>query len=434
MFVLLALQLPILNAWWRNQCIEYSIVEDPLKVCLKEVYNKSTALLLGPGYHEVLYVNRSFHSLDNTDSTIPVTLNDVLNVRSGDRVLIKGGPGAGKTRLTHRITQLWTENKVLKDCYLFPFRLRWFREKQDLDLSSALSWHLDGSMLHSLLNKTYHSNGRNMCLVLDGLDEYEPGYTDFKNFFYQLLHGQKLPNAIVLVTSRNVTSSGFESIVWSSSYHITEFSDRELSLFFDSIHIEFNMTTLIQKHENLWLMCHNPLHASLLVKTFNDEKVALADYSTRTELFTGIVRRAFERDMEKSWEPGKYPKFGDLSQLVKDPIIRSIISLAYNGSFSKPQQYSFDDSQIPAKLKWTNISLLKIEPQPGASNMEIYTFTHPSLMEFLAAVHLTTLKSKVQSKIIADHSLRYELEYVWIFFCGLTNAFASHFQELYNST
>ena len=40
----------------------------------------------------------------------------------------------------------------------------------------------------------------------------------------------------------------------------------------------------------------------------------------------------------------------------------------------------------------------------------------------------------MQSKIIADHSWRYELEYVWIFFCGLTNAFASHFQELYNST
>ena len=407
---------------------------------LKEIYNGSSNLL-GPGYHDVPYVNISIlPALDQQSGncrsgyvcTSPISLDRILSATDGDRILIMGGPGAGKTRLTHRITELWTVGSVLSDCALYTFRLRWFQEEK-VELRSVLRrYFIESPVLDHVVKESGSNNGKGMCFLLDGLDEYEVGYTDERNFFYRLMHRQKLSKAIVIVTTRNITSSGFEKMRWSGRYIIADFSDKQLAKFF-----EFtcnNLTHLVSQHRNLWMMCHIPLHASLLVKAFNTQKHKLDQISTRTKLFENIIIMILERDLEKSREPGKYEHIKDIEKLLEYPIVQNICSLAFNGSLSSPRRHSFADYEVPSELKWTNLSYFGIEPKPGASNLEVYSFTHPSLMDFLAALHLTRLNKSEQSRYITEYGNWYKYEDVWTFFCGLTHSFASHFIELYNKT
>ena len=366
-----------------------------------------------------------------TNSTNPIPLDRILSVTAGNHILIVGGPGAGKTRLTHRITELWTEGSVLSNCNLYTFRLRWFQEEK-VELRSVLSRYLDSPILDRIVLESGSNNGKGMCFLLDGLDEYEVGYTDERNFFYRLMHRQKLSKAIVIVTTRNITSSGFEKMRWARRYIIAEFSDKQLTEFFKLTGT--NLTSLVSKHYNLWMMCRNPLHASLLVKAFSTRKLQLDQISTRTKLFENILIMILERDLEKSKEPRKYEHIKDIEQLMEFPIVRKICLLAFNGSLGIPRRHSFTDYEVPSELKWTNLSYFGIEPKQGASNMEVYSFTHPSLMDFFAALHLTRLSKNEQSRHITDYGDWYGYGDVWTFLCGLTNSFASHYIELYNRT
>ena len=402
-------------------------------------------MLLGPGYHAISYVNISlFHAFDQltgryhsrslySKQVNPIPLDSILNVTAGNRILIVGGPGAGKTRLTHRITELWTERKVLVGCDLYAFRLRWFIGEDNVKLKSVLSKYLLSPILDSVVKEAGSNNGKGMCFLLDGLDEYEAGYNDIgvHNFFYQLMHSQKLTKAVVIVTTRNITSSGFESIRWVRRYIIAEFSEKQLAEFFNLSGTD--LMSLVPKHHNLWMMCRNPLHASLLVKAFSTRKLQLDLISTRTKLFETIVMMIFERDLEKSSEPRKYENMKDVKHLLTFSLVRNVCSLAFSGSLNIPRRHFFIDHEVPSELKWTNLSYFGIEPKPGASNMEVYSFTHPSLMDFLAALHLTTLSEDEQSRYIKQRGSIPGVEDVWIFFCGLADSVNSHIKTLRNT-
>ena len=106
---------------------------------------------------------------------------------AGGLILVEGRPGSGKTTLVHKIARDWASgSKILTNAqlvFLVPLRIldheKVDHEKVDhekvghtlFDLLKSIFW--DKSDLESVCSKIKELNGKGVCFILDGLDEYK---------------------------------------------------------------------------------------------------------------------------------------------------------------------------------------------------------------------------------------------------------------------
>ncbi|XP_030780956.1 protein NLRC5 isoform X1 [Rhinopithecus roxellana] len=145
---------------------------------------------------------------DGTD----VSISDLFNTRvnKGPRVtVLLGKSGMGKTTLAHRLCQKWAEGHLdyFQALFLFEFRqlnlITRFLTPSQLLFDLYLSPELDPDAVFQYLEK----NADQVLLIFDGLDEaLQPtgpdGPGSVLTLFSRLCHGTLLPGCRVMATSR----------------------------------------------------------------------------------------------------------------------------------------------------------------------------------------------------------------------------------------
>ena len=368
-----------------------------------------------------------------------LTLDDVFyDIQDGMRVLFTGRPGVGKTTITHYLSKHIHEFKqfsvVIKlhlDALSGPIN----------DLDTLLKIHVESFYLDDIeyvSNFILRANGKGICFLLDGYDEYIP--SRHGNYINGIILGSKLTTSVVIMTSRPNAimeiQKKFPRII-----EITGFTESSINTYLKQLQLPDAQHKAIYQYldnYNIRQICYLPLHLSMLVyiATYDD---ALELFDTETELyynFMSLTINQYENVRHTKTAESLKECFGDSNtQTDLCDILRSISEIAFDGLKNKTQMFTSSSlirlsriSNISAEIE--ALSLFKIETLYNKDGTKFfkYWYSHPTFQDFLAAFHLTALPKELQSRYL-NCAYSTWLHEVYKYYFGLIRSMSKYNDE-----
>lgn len=373
----------------------------------------------------------------------PIDYHDLFSEKTGKKpvkkVLVEGHAGIGKTTLSLMLSEEWAKGNVLKQfdlVLLLPLRETKVASAESLpDLLKLL--HSSEVIRTSAARELEEREGENVLIIADGWDELEETKRSKDSFLYDLLFGDVVPFASVLVTSRPSASSSIHKL--SSVSRLVEvvgFDKENVKVFIES---EFEddpqkATGLLKQLENnpiLQSVCSIPLNCAITCYLWHTLKQELP--STMTTLYTQIILSVVYRDITK-----KFTEYADVMSLSSfdsipaklQPYWWRICEFAYDTISNNqivftqkelevflPEALTSDQTIFCFGLLQSSPSLLLVGH--GLS----FSFLHLTFQEYLAALHILTLPVEKQLEICKSYALTDHFSIVWRFFFGLLSVY-----------
>ena len=372
------------------------------------------------------YLDAMFHGkISEVDAKHCMTMSDIARTEDGSVVkgmqrciLVEGAPGVGKSTFAWKVVRKWGKGKILQQ-YRVMLLLR-LREKRIRNVKTEEDLF---KLFRPIATKELcESGGEGVFLLLDGWDEL-PADLRKDSFFFDLLKGQVLPDATVMVTSRPHAS---ELILSECEGRI--FQHIQIAGFTEeNVHageVLEGLKTYITFYPHIASMMCNPLSAAIVVKVYKDSyKENSPIPKTTTELYSSLVRSLLLRYLKEvpdhSKKSRRLRQLSDLPRDVYEKVLK-ISELAFRG-ITNNQQVVFDESDLPAGFD--TLSILQCVPELYIDEGTVlsYNFLHLTIQEYFAAYHMSLQPTETQVKMFHDHKLATSMKMVLLFFAGLTH-------------
>ncbi len=354
--------------------------------------------------------------------------------QGGSLVIVEGRPGSGKTTLVHKVVRDWAIKegtlKGAKLVFLVPFRLLNV-VGSDNSLSDLLDFIYCNSELSSrVASECKKALGEDMCIVLDGLDEYRRrDATD--SVVYQLTRKNSLPKAMIIVASRPVASNRLKhSDVLIRHIDVIGFNRDQIFHFISNYPFEMSTSTdsivsdirsHFDLHPNLLHMCYLPVHAAMICYLFQDFKGNFP--TTESEVYFEFTKSLILRTLCQTREDVLIRSFDDISGNEK-VYFKKLCKLAYEMTIESEQVVDHSEMSSACHSEVTDnsffLGFVNIEHASNRCGLhKIYSFLHLTLQEYLAAVYIANLPCTKQRKLIKKYVTLEELTQVWLFYFGI---------------
>ena len=145
--------------------------------------------------------------------------------------------------------------------------------------------------------------GEGTCFLLDALDEYSPQLPTNSDYIYQLIRGDRLPNAALIVTSRPSASYNLQQ-EFTRKIEVVGFLQHQIQQYINALPAVNNasVSEYINRYTNVKHISYLPLHLAMMTYlAFHSEEVSLLDLDTETRLYHMFVNLTFRQryvDME----------------------------------------------------------------------------------------------------------------------------------------
>ena len=349
------------------------------------------------------------------------------------KLIVEGNAGIGKTTLCTMLTAEWANGEILTqfDCVLLlPLRERSVSIATTLPQLFKLL-HSSERIRTSVIEELEEREGEGVLIIADGWDELDEDNRSDTSFLHNLLFGNILPFASVLLTSRPAASAPLHNLpTVDRLVEVVGFNEENVKQYIES---EFEKcpekaSSLIEQLEDNPLIasvCSVPLNCAIVCNVWQTLDSTLP--STLTELYAQIVLNFILRNLKKSnfldgfvtlsfdsipenlhdmfWLMCKFA-YECLSQ---DKIVFSEKEIAH----LFPQILDSSDKLLCFGLLQCARSLLPVGQ--GLS----FHFVHLTIQEFLAALHLVTLPNEEKLKVCEAYSDSNRFAMVWRFVFGL---------------
>ena len=350
------------------------------------------------------------------------------DINHGDRVLVVGRPGSGKTTLVHRVSQDWAHGSILGLVKaLFLIYLRGFHSNQGVSLKSLVKCYFRNEEdVDAVCKYIEEHEGLGVCFILDGLDEYQPEMDKYTpNFIVQLIRGDVLPRAVVIVASRPAAVASFTKVA-RRHVEVLGFFKQQVEEYINSY--EFNsdlkQSTLkkyLEHHPNVHHMCYLPIQSAMICFLFDVCEDTLPN--TETGIYTEFTKQTVLRALYRRIASGHktVPSLEHLDKKEKD-VVFLLCKLAFEMTRSSKQV--IHQEEVKAILKAGKIEeslgLITVDRKATVCGFQnIYSFCHLTFQEFLAAYHISRLEVQEQLAIIQSCGPMKHMYMIFKFYCGL---------------
>ena len=370
---------------------------------------------------------------DNIKHT-PILHGDLFKVEEGKKpvrkLIVEGNAGIGKTTLCTMLTEEWANGEILTqfDCVLLlPLRERSVSTATTLPQLFKLL-HSSERIRTSVIEELEEREEEGVLIIADGWDELDEDNRSDTSFLYNLLFGDILPFACVLLTSRPSASALLHYLpTVDRLVEVVGFNEENVKQYIES---EFEKcpekaSSLIEQLENNPLIasvCSVPLNCAIVCNVWQTLDSTLP--STLTGLYAQIVLNVILRNLKKR---NVLKSFVNLSFDSIPEDLQDMFWLTCKFAYEclSQDKIAFSEKEIAPLFSQVSEKLLSFGLlQCARSLLPVgqglsFHFVHLTIQEFLAALHLVTLPSGEKLKVCETHAESVRFAMVWRFVFGL---------------
>ena len=327
------------------------------------------------------------------------------------KVLVEGSAGIGKTSLCISISKDWANGELFQE-YKLLLLLPLHQEK--IALASSLSKLLENFMLQntpSIVNHLEESRGEGVLMIADGWDKLGESERREGSFIHNLLFGDTLSLASVLVTSRPTASVPQHRDTCIDRFvEVHGFKKRSLEDYVQSEVQEGASSRLILEQ-----LDYNPLLESMGKVPFICTVICHSLWHTfsktlpptMTELSTKVILNVM---CNYVWKRGTSNSLSDVDSLPESLLDSwwCLCQLAF-------EMLTASKNQIDLSRIKSDIGLLEIIME---RNSVFFHFLHPMFQEYLAALHIVKQPHASQLKSL-DAIKSQKFTMFWQYFFGI---------------
>ena len=417
---------------------------DRRTVVRKEEADEYTRAMIEDGNIDVIGNKKKEIDFSDIARGLPAT-------NSSERViLVEGAPGVGKSTFAWEFCRRWERGEIAQQYQLvLLLRLRDERMSRANDLQDLICHHNTG-VYAELVN----SHGVNTLIILEGFDELPDSQRKEPSIFLQLILGQQLLHATIMVTSQpwatgkilrtiehrifqHIEVLGFteENVVKYVKSVFTGEGKKTASAIDQSVggsdevceEAKKNIDDVIaylDAYPQIKACMYIPLNAAIVVSIYQDSKKGKCILpKTLTELYYALTQILLLRHLyghadykEQEWIIDSFEK--DLPDKVYRQLL-TICKVAYDGICGKSRKrvvfsdYNLGDCETLGFMQ----SVAEVYVNHGQKKS--HNFLHVTVQEFLAAFLIYTQSLAEQMKHFQKHK-QDRLRVMLRFLAGLT--------------
>ena len=348
----------------------------------------------------------------------PIQFEEVGKPRCHPRqklILIEGAPGVGKTTFSWKFCRKWGKGEILQDhslLLLLPLRDNSLKAAKTL---SDLFYHPNSELQQAVVQEVTSNQGKGVAIWLEAWDELDHVPREKASVFLDLIHGRILPLATVFVTSRPWASEHLREncghritqhveILTSAKDQIEHYiSNAEAEAQPSSFAAKF--TDYLSSNPVIRAAMYAPVTAKMAAEVFTwSQHTESPPPTTMTELFTAFTLKTLVDHLSTHpvyhKQQLKVTTFSDLPTDVYKQF-QDLCRMAYEGILNR-QQLVFSAAHLPTGF--APLGLMQEVPQLYTEGRaSSYHFIHLTLQEYLAAVHMSQLPAREQTRLFQEH-------------------------------
>ena len=347
-------------------------------------------------------------------------------------VLVEGAPGVGKTMLALKLCSDWGKGAALKEYdVVLLVQLRRFQGLKKVTLEDIIQVHFDEAELARSISKELFKQNDKVLLILEGWDELPPRLRKEGSFFFDIVIGNKLPNASVLVTSRPTVTADLYIYMDERHIEVLGFTPKQIEVYVRT-HAKDKAESVL-KHlnnfPNLKALAHIPLTLAIICRLASDN-IELPP--TLTELYNNHICNLLHQNLKKSLS---LLGVGGLSKLPKEEldVVKSLCKLALQGMEDKNFVFMSEDLRkvgLDPSESFDGFGLLSTPIVAATAGHDLYyQFAHLSIQEFLAAYQIQQLNGEECVQLLKEYRQDKQFQNVWKFLSGITKLKEEEFQR-----
>ena len=346
-------------------------------------------------------------------------------------ILVEGAPGMGKSTFAWKMCRKWSKGKIFQH-YKLVVLLR-LREKkvQEARSVSDLFQYYNRQIQQKVVEEIEQSGGRGVLLLIEGFDELPTDLRTQSSLFLDVIQGEVLPEATVLVTSRPSASDILYRENISQHIEIVGFTSENVQSYLEStLGRDPSLLSGIQKYlecyPHIRSMMYVPLNSAIVTEVYRTSKKDKSVVpKTKTELYSSLIRSLLLRYLHDHPVYGKQQwRIRSYSDLPPD-VYKQLCELgriAYEGFIVRNQQVIFSDLSDD----FETLGLMQCAPElyvdEGAAVS--HNFLHLTVQEYLAALYLSQQPVEEQMEHFIDYKKESQrwchFKMVLLFLAGLT--------------
>ena len=337
---------------------------------------------------------------------------------------MQGAPGVGKTTMAWELCRQWGEEKLLQEYSLLVLLKLRDSCVQKATAVTDLFFHSDHYLQSETAREVNRSDGRGTAFLLEGFDEL-PQEMQENSIFAQIIDGEILPKASVIITSRPSSSDILFKHCCQQSYQHVEvlgFTEEQINSYVkesfgcdEQYRCQFE--SYLAYYPHIRALMYIPLNCSIVIDVYrsSQERDSIVP-RTQTELYTVLTRILLSRYLTDHKVHGKEKRWNlqslaDVPSDVEQNLLK-LSELAYQGIVK--QQLIFHT--IPSGFETMGLMDMEYDELESVS----YNFLHLTIQEFLAAYYASKLAPSQQVRMIDESIGKQHFVIVLRFFAGLT--------------